>query len=262
MKEKNTTITRADDELQGLDNGHASVSTKPTARAVFIPYPKAFEILKKRHGATHEDMVAWVFYGPDYVGLLAYLHTELAEPWQFSYSAYAGNDKVDSFFDYFSLLMDCNFCKEEIENFQPKEHYMRGEVLIERWSKYPDIHSRAYILGKIKESKLMPFHPICGLTEPTRSARRPLPPIETALFAISEIEEIEKSDFGIQFGADNKQPGHLNHDQKMQLRANEIAAEVKMDTKRVPTKNEVAKKLAAELGKNTDTVMRRIRKKW
>lgn len=111
----------------------------------------------------------------------------------------------------------------------------------------------------------MAFHPVCGLTEATFCARRPLPPIETALFAISEIEEVEQSDLSndeIQFPAASKPPGHLYHDLEMQQRANEIATELIMTTKRIPTKDSVARKLATERDMNIDTVLRRVRKQW
>ncbi|HEY3488119.1 MAG TPA: hypothetical protein VGL10_08635, partial [Gammaproteobacteria bacterium] len=61
---------------------------------------------------------------------------------------------------------------------------------------------------------------------------------------------------------DTKHPGHLNHDLKMQERANEIAAELISSTGKSPTKNAVAKKLAPELGETVETVERRIRVKW
>lgn len=57
-------------------------------------------------------------------------------------------------------------------------------------------------------------------------------------------------------------PGHLNHDPQMQQKANEIAAELKISLKRVPTKEYVAKRLAKEFKMDAVTVARRIRKQW
>ena len=62
--------------------------------------------------------------------------------------------------------------------------------------------------------------------------------------------------------SDAKCEGHLNHDIKMQQRANEIAEEIMAVTKRRPTKGAVAKKLAIVLGGDHATVERRIRKEW
>jgi hypothetical protein len=60
----------------------------------------------------------------------------------------------------------------------------------------------------------------------------------------------------------HKPKGHLNHDLDMQMRANEIAAEIMKAKNRRVTRNEVAKLLAQELGMDPETVIRRIRKKW
>lgn len=57
-------------------------------------------------------------------------------------------------------------------------------------------------------------------------------------------------------------PGHLNHNLKMQQRANEIADELIKSTNRIPTRDKVAKELAKELGMTVDTVVRRIRAVW
>ena len=50
--------------------------------------------------------------------------------------------------------------------------------------------------------------------------------------------------------------------EKLQKQANDIAAELELSKKRPPTKNEVAKKLAEQLGMPFDTVLRRIRAAW
>lgn len=60
----------------------------------------------------------------------------------------------------------------------------------------------------------------------------------------------------------SKPRGHLNHDPEMQAIANQIAAEQKALTRRPITRIMVAKILAEKLGRNVDTVTRRIRKQW
>jgi hypothetical protein len=62
--------------------------------------------------------------------------------------------------------------------------------------------------------------------------------------------------------AQPKPKGHLNHDPQMQKCANEIAAEELERTKRLPTRNAIAKLLARKLNINTATVERRIRNQW
>jgi hypothetical protein len=57
-------------------------------------------------------------------------------------------------------------------------------------------------------------------------------------------------------------PNHLDHDLKMQGRANELAAQLFAASGRKPTRDRVAKLLAAELGMTFGTVLRRTRNKW
>ena len=141
------------------------------------------------------------------------------------------------------------------------KRFITGELLIARWSPIvPD--ARFYIAGKIRGSQLFGFHPIAGLTEISFSSRVSGPPLEVCLFAVSEIQKIEISDFGRNLSPRKKSPGHLNHDPEMQKRANEIAAELKTVLSRAVKREDAAKKLASELGMNPDTVLRRIRKQW
>ncbi|SEN91389.1 hypothetical protein SAMN05216404_108121 [Nitrosospira multiformis] len=250
---------RISGEKQRVQNINVGVD-----RPDYIPYAKAMRLLAERIGATPEEMAAWIFYGPELGGLRAYEHAhEFADPWVFSY-AVRTHPRISE--DYVSPLMNLWFLKEEIINFYPSERYITGKKLIEEWSKQPGIEPKVYIMAKIRESRLTGFHPICGITGAGCSLLGVDPRIETAFFPVSEIEEIETLDFGndeCNRESEHKQPGHLNHDLKMQKRANEIAAELKKKTPgRVSTRDEVAKKLAAELGMTSETVLRRIRKQW
>lgn len=172
----------------------ASVTPKSAGRPEYIAYPKAMKLLADRLEATPEELAAWLFFGPgsELGGIAAYLNAnELDPPPRFYYANYVGS------FDYLAPLMSCWFLAEEIANFQPIERYITGNALIERWSKQPNIQPVAYILAKIAESRLMDCHPIYGGTEATFSGIGSFPPLETGLFQISHIEEIEASDFGI-----------------------------------------------------------------
>lgn len=231
-------------------------------RPKYIAYPKAMKLLAQRLDATPEELAAWIFFGsgPELGGLTAYLNAnELDPPPKFYYNVGNGDS-----FDYLSPLMACWFREEDITNFQPTERYITGKVLIERWSKQQAIQPEAYILAKIKESRLMDCHPIYGGMKATFSESEFFPPIETGLFALSHIKEIEAEDFSNDESDSvvSKQVGHLNHDLGMQKQANDIAAELELSKKRPPTKNEVAKKLAEQLGMPFDTVLRRIRAAW
>ncbi len=92
--------------------------------------------------------------------------------------------------------MDCKFLAEDIEHFYPSERDISGRELIERWDKRLGVDPRRYIKSKIMESRLMAFHPMSGLTEVSNIRRGPLPPLETGLFAQSEIKRIEATEFG------------------------------------------------------------------
>jgi hypothetical protein len=62
--------------------------------------------------------------------------------------------------------------------------------------------------------------------------------------------------------AETKSKGHLNHDPNLQEQANAFAGDFKIRNGRNPTRNEVAKELSKSTGLRTETIERRIRKKW
>lgn len=158
----------------------------------FIAYPKAIKILYEKWKATPEEMAVWIFLGPETGGISAYLNAnELSPPPPFSYAYYVGSD------DYLSPLMFCWFQKDDIDRFEPADHYITGIELIDRWSKIPGLQPRAFINAKISESRLLDFHPICGGTRGTFDEQENFPPLETGLFAISHIEQIEAEDFDL-----------------------------------------------------------------
>jgi len=194
MKKEEKQPYRKPADLQRNSNGkQASVTTNSAGKPEYIAYPKAMKLLAERLDATPEELAAWLFSGPGpgLGGLTAYQNAnELDPPPRFYYANYDGN------FDYLAPLMSCWFIAEEIANFQPTERYITGKALIERWSEQPSIQPKAYILAKIAESRLMDCHPIYGGTEATFSGMGSFPPLETGLFALSHIEEIEASDFG------------------------------------------------------------------
>lgn len=164
-----------------------------TERPKYFAYPRAMKLLAQRLNATPEELAAWVFFGPGpgLGGLTAYLHAnELDPPPKFHYIAGIGS------FDYLSPLMACWFREEDISNFQPIERYILGKALIERWSKMLGMGPEPYIQAKIRESRLMDGHPFYGMTQASRPDYEFYPPLETGLFALSHIEEIEAEDFG------------------------------------------------------------------
>ena len=232
---------------------------KDTNKPEYIAYPMAMKKLRDKWQATPEELAAWLWLHDE--DLAAYTNAnELDSPPRFNYGYYSDSGS----FDYIKPLMACWFISEELASFKPDERYITGKQLIERWQKYPDIHPEEFIRAKIRESRLMDGHPICGLTRGTNPGVSSSPPLELALFGLSYVEAIEHSDFG-EIERDSQQKkaaGHLNFDPDMQKRANEIAAEFFANRNRHPTKLEVVKVLAIEVGKSAETVTRRIRVNW
>ena len=225
----------------------------------YIACPKALMQLAERLRASPEELAAWVCVGPEHGRLAAYLKVnELDPPPEFHFGPHPGDD-----FDYLSPLMACWFREDDVLNFSPTERYITGAALIDRWSKHDMTAPVGFIRAKIAESRLWDLHPIAGQTQGRMPGNDAYPPIESGLFARSEIEAIEETDFDAG-AADRraKNQGRLNHDAAFQTRANEIAKDLMGKLNRNVTKNEVAKRLAEQCGLNEATVLRRIRKRW
>lgn len=165
-------------------------SPVPVEGGQYIAYPKAMAQLKTRLGATVEELAAWILRGPDDGGLTAYMNAnELDPPPRFYYTVGSENP------DYVAPLMACWFAPHEIDQFSPTERYMTGQALIERWSARPSLHAVAFICAKIAESRLLDIHPIYGGTRGTFAEHSDWPPLESGLFAVSQVEHIEATDF-------------------------------------------------------------------
>ena len=230
----------------------------PDFQERFFAYPKAMSMLGERLGATREELAVWVSIGPELGGIAAYLNAnELEPPLRFHY--HISLDDVD----YLSPLMPCWFIREEVVNFKPSERYMTGSALIERWRQHDAIDPAEFIWAKIAESRLWDLHPIAGQTQASRPGDDAYPPLESGLFAVSEIEAIEETDLdGGAADRPAKDPGRFNHDPVLQARANEIAKDLKEKRKRNVTKDEVAKRLAEECPHSAETILRRTRVEW
>jgi hypothetical protein len=161
------------------------------ANKKFIPYLVAQERLEESIRATPHELAIWVWLGPAEGGLAAYLNAQgMKSPPRFFY------DHPDpSGQDYLAPLMACWFREKDIEKFEPKDRYITGENLIARWSKHPAIRPEAYIRAKIDERRLLDLHPTFGGTQATFPTEKHFPPIEAGLYALSEIIEIEASEF-------------------------------------------------------------------
>lgn len=175
----------------GEQDSGAVISERTTTE--YVAYPKAMRRLKVRLGASPQELAAWIFYQPEQGGIAAYLNAnELKPPPRFKFVT---GDESD---DYVAPLMRCWFAVEDVETFQPQERYMTGHQLMERWRLRGIENPREFVRAKIHESRLGDMHPYMGLTEGSVTKELtdlPMPPIESGLFAMSEIRQIEAEDF-------------------------------------------------------------------
>lgn len=197
---KRDNTTRKPKESPAHDEGHLlekKEADRPHAASAacnFIAYPKAMQSLSERFGATPDELAIWIFLGPDLGGIAAYLNAnELPDPPRFYFSYFIGKD-------YLAPMMACWFRQDEIDGFEPKDHYITGKQLIERWGKLPNIQAEPFIRAKIAESRLQDLHPCFGGTRGTFSEQPDFPPLTAGIFALSEIKKIEAEDF------DSKEP--------------------------------------------------------
>ena len=168
----------------------ATPDAGPAPAVRYVAYPKAMQQLAQRLGASPDELAAWIWTGPEDGGIAAYVNAnELVPPPRFSYSYFVGTS------DYIAPLMGCWFKADDVEQFEPKDRYIVGAALIERWSKRPGLHAVAFIHAKIAESRLLDIHPIYGGTRGTFSEHPDWPPLESGLFEMARVLQIEAEDF-------------------------------------------------------------------
>jgi hypothetical protein len=164
----------------------------PTQAVRYIAYPKAMHQLAARLGATPEELAAWVWMGPKQGGLAAYVNpVDFDPPPRFHFGL--GGD-----FDYVAPLMASWYAEEEVAHFEPTDRYITATALIKRWGENPSLQPEAFILAKIRESRLQDIHPMFGGTRGTFWEYADFPPLESGLFMLSEVEKIEAEDFAVQ----------------------------------------------------------------
>ena len=177
-------VRKLTDQIDG------SAQAGPVPKTTYIAYPRAMDQLVQRLDATPEELAAWIWMGPKDGGIAAYLNAnELDPPPRFFYVA--GSDSQD----YIAPLMACWFKVDDIHRFEPADRYITGAALIERWSKRPGLQPAAFIRAKIAESRLSDLHPIYGGTKGTFSEHQDWPPLETGLFCLAYVKQIEVEDF-------------------------------------------------------------------
>ena len=186
-----------------LDDESEALPTSQGSPVEYVAYPKAMAKLRTRLDATPEELAAWVWLGPKIGGLSAFVNAnELDPPPRFHFGL--GDGRGDDH-DYVSPLMACWFRVDEIDRFEPTDRYVSGSALILRWSSQPGLKPLAFILAKIRESRLSDLHPIRGITQGSDPDDVSKPPVSDALFQLSDVKAIEVEDFAVdlQPGADS-----------------------------------------------------------
>ena len=170
---------------------------EPAPAVRYVAYPKAMQQLAQRLDASPDELAAWIFMGPEQGGIAAYVNAnELDPPPRFFYGYMIGAA------DYIAPLMGCWFKADDVERFEPADRYIVGAALIERWSQRPGLHAQAFIQAKIAESRLLDVHPTFGGTRGTFSEHADWPPLESGLFPLAQVLQIEAEDFGVVIEAD------------------------------------------------------------
>ena len=180
----------------------------------YAPFPIAFEQLRQRLDATREELAAWIFVGPGVGGIAAY-HApcawtpqplilrntnEFVPSQRFFFDIFLGDD-------YVAPLMSCWFDEDEILAFKPRDRFITGLALIKRWQRHSHIKPEAFISAKIAESRLIDIHPILGRTQAGFPEHHWLPPAESGLFPLGNVESIEAEDFDINPAASEPKRG-------------------------------------------------------
>jgi hypothetical protein len=155
----------------------------------YIAFPKAMSLLTDGLGATQEELAIWLFLTPKHGGLTAYTgDNELDQPPKFNFGHYF-NTK-----NYHTILLGCWFKAVDIAKFKPKERYITGVALLERWKNHPNNNPEEFIKLKIQNFQLTDLHPTYGLTIASNPGSIGFPPLEDGLFQLSSIEAIEASE--------------------------------------------------------------------
>lgn len=163
----------------------------------YIPYFKVLRKFQDKYDVSPEELAAWIYAGPECGGLNAYINAnELDPPPRFEFDVFSDDDYLDQ-------IVTSWFSLDEVENYIPEERYITGQILINRWQKHFGKQVISFIRAKIAESRLLDFNPITGTTAWTGDDS--YPPMETALFTLSHVQDIEIID-GISSELVNNEP--------------------------------------------------------
>ncbi|MCB0072239.1 MAG: hypothetical protein KDE20_12305 [Caldilineaceae bacterium] len=149
-----------------------------------IPFKKTMYILKKTHGASAEELAAWVHLGRENGGVSAYRCVKEVRRFHFQ-------PEMDT--DYIMHLLDCDFEEEVITAFIPDDRYITGRELLDALSVEFGSLARKYLMAMSADGTLMDLHPITGGTDNGLRDNLGFPPMEDALFSVAEIQKVSKA---------------------------------------------------------------------
>jgi hypothetical protein len=159
----------------------------------YVAYPKAAKVLMDRLHATPDEIAAWIWMctgqDADIQGLRAFTNAnELDPPPRFRFAGHIGPD-------YRAALMMCWFREADLASYEPTFRFITGKSLIDRWGRHSGMHAQGFIEAKIRESRLTGIHPTLDASIDDNSDPEYVP-IESRLFVLADVEQIEAEDFG------------------------------------------------------------------
>lgn len=158
-------------------------SNIPTAHVSdMATFSRAYESLARKFGASKEELAVWIFLGPDDGGLRAY--KENGGVYRFYFEPEMDND-------YVALIHSCVFDERELSLFTPKDRFLTGEELLVSLALELGDSARSFLKSKIDDGSLVDIHPIKGGTDAGNSDSCDLPRMETGLFSLAQIQEME-----------------------------------------------------------------------
>ena len=174
-------------QAQRLKRSSPNKSYREVPEQEYVSFTEAKRLLAAKFDATANEIAAWLVFEED--ALVAYKPSiGLIPPPRFLFHYQTTGH------DYLAALMGACFGLAELEAFEPTERYVEGSQLIKRWDAATEAKAEAFILARIGESRLTDLHPITGKTKASDSGHDLYPPLEEALFPLSQVEEIENVD--------------------------------------------------------------------
>ena len=178
----------------------------------FISYAETRHFLADKLKATEEsiklktteesiayEIAAWVWATP--LNIVAYQNVEVCGDRNPTYFNDYGREFKN--FEYLSKLEVCHFKRAEVETFEPSERYITGLALIERWAGGCGGEDKAR--AKIKSccrcrEHLTDYFPGYGATQASadESDYDRCPPLDMALFPLSQVKAIEAQGYSIE----------------------------------------------------------------